>query len=85
MFSAELFQNILMKSSVMEFSSVLAVDYGPVFYQKVAPPKGQFLEFVGGEIIHTKKGLWWIPVLVVTCNICKNKLIHRRCPSDYCE
>ena len=57
MFSAELFQNTLMKSSVMEFSRVLAVDYSPVFYQKVAPPKGQFLEFVGGEIIQTKKSL----------------------------
>ena len=31
------------------------------------------------------KNLWSIPILVATGNICKNRLIHIRCPSGYFE
>ena len=31
------------------------------------------------------KNLWWIPILVATCNICKNRLVHWCCLSGYCE
>ena len=32
-----------------------------------------------------QKSLWWIPILVVTCNISKNRLPHGHYPSGYCE
>ena len=31
------------------------------------------------------KNLWWYPILVATCNICKKRLVHRRYQSGYCE
>ena len=52
-FSLQLYQNNLIKSSVMKLSQL--------------------------------KNLWWIPILVATCSICKNRLVYRRCLSGYCE
>ena len=31
------------------------------------------------------KSLWWIPILVATGNIFKNRFVHRRCSSGSCE
>ena len=77
-FSVQLFQNTLIKLSVMEFSRVL--DYTPwsCFILKNDSTRDNSLKF-------PLKNLWWIPILIATCNICKNRLIHRRCPSGYCE
>ena len=52
-FSLQLYQNNLIKSSVMKLSQL--------------------------------KNLWWIPILVATYSICKNRLVYRRCLSGYCE
>ena len=71
-FSVQLFQNTLIKWSVMKFSRVL-------FYIKKWLHQGQFLEII------PSKNLWWIPILVATCNICKNRLVYRRCLSGYFE
>ena len=83
-FSMQLFQKTLIKSSVMGFSRVLDCTPIVLFYIKKWLHQGQFLEIFRGEIIPTKISVMDY-FLVATCNICKNRLVHRHCLSGYCE
>ena len=55
--SVQLFQNTLIWSSVMEYSSVLDCTSIVLFYIKKWFHQGQFLEIFRGEIIPTKKSV----------------------------
>ena len=53
-------------------------------YIKKRLRQGQFLEMFEGAILPTES-LRWIPILVATCNIFKNRTDHGCCPSGCCE
>ena len=77
-FSAELFQNALMRSWVVvcRLYSCLTL--------KSDSTSDNFLKFLEVRL-SPPKSLWWIPILVAICNICKNRFVHRRCSSGYCK
>ena len=70
-----------MKSPVTEFSRVLGCRLNSCVILKSGDNLLKFLELK----LSPQKSLWWIPVLVATFNICKNRLSLRSCPSGYCE
>ena len=37
------------------------------------------------ELPTQKSSMWWITILAASYNISKNRLVHRRRPSSYCE
>ena len=72
------------KTSVREFSRVLDCTPQFCFVLKSNSNKDNTLKFL--EVgFSPLKSLWWSPILVATSNICENRLVHRRCPSGYCE
>ena len=72
------------KISVMEFSRVLDCTPQSCFVLKNNSNRDNTLKFLEVEFSPLKV-LWWSPILVATSNICENRLVHRRCPSGYCE
>ena len=83
----QLFQNILMEISVMKFRGLLVCRlYSPVMLLKINPPETpqKFLKDFRDKVI-SPKSLRWIPILVATYNISRDKLVQRRFPSGYCE
>ena len=83
-FSVQLFQSTLIKFSVMEFSRVLDCTPWSCFILKNDSTRDNSLKFLEVKL-SPLKNLWWIPILVATCNICKNRLVYRRCLSGYFE
>ena len=73
----QLFQSTLMKRSVTEFGSVLRT-FLPVFWLKIDFKRDNLLKFL--EIRLRSKSLQWIPILVATNKISKNRLVHRCYP-----
>ena len=67
--------------SLVEFWSLYTV---VLFISKNDSTRDNSLKFLEVKL-SPLKNLWWIPILVATCNICKNRLVHRRCLSGYCE
>ena len=57
MFSAQLFQNALVKSSATEFNKVVVLQTVFLSYIKKWFHQEQFLKIFGGEIIPTKKSV----------------------------
>ena len=83
----QLFQNILMEISMMKFRGLLVCRlYSPVFLLKINPPETpqKFLKNFGDKVVSPKSPRW-IPILVATYNISKDKLVQGRFPSGYCE
>ena len=74
----QLFQSTLMKRSMTEFGSVLR-PFLPVFLLKIDFNRDNLLKFL--EMRLCPKSLQWIPILVASNNISKNRLVHRRYPS----
>ena len=83
-FSVQLFQSTLIKSSVMKFSRVLDCTSYSCFILKIDSTRDNSLKYLEVKL-SPLKNLWWIPILVATCNICKLWLVHIRCLSGYCE
>ena len=67
--------------SLVEFWSLYTV---VLFILKNDSTRDNSLNFLEVKL-SSLKNLWWIPILVPTCNICKNRLVHRLCLSGYCE
>ena len=60
------------------------VEFWTVHLYKNYSSRDNFLKFLEVKL-SPLKNLWWITFLVATCNICKNRLVDRRCLSGYCE
>ena len=73
----ELFQIALLKSSVIEFSKVLGCILQSFIMLESDSTRDNYLK----AKVSSQKSMRWIPVLVVTCDICKNRLIVK----GYCE
>ena len=67
----------------MELNRVLGCRLSPVTL-KSHSTRESFLKFLDVKL-SPQKNLSWIPILLATCNISKNRLVHRCCPSGYCE
>ena len=67
--------------SLVEFWSLYTV---VLFISKNDSTRDNSLKFLEVKL-SPLKSMWWIPILVATCNICKNRVIHRCCLSGYCE
>ena len=83
-FMAQLFQNTFIRSSMMEFSRVLGCRLSSSLILKNESTREIFLKFLEVKL-SPQKILWLNPISVATCNICKNRLVHRRCPSGFCK
>ena len=80
----QLFQNILIKISVTGFIRVLHYRLESCVLIRNDPTRSNFL--VPLELrLSPQKCLCWIPILAATYNISKDRLVHERCPSGYCE
>ena len=83
-FSAQYFKTPSCKSTITEFSRVLGFRLYSCLILKSDCTRDNFLKLFKVKLT-PPKSLRWIGILLVTCNIYKNRLAHRRCPSDYCE
>ena len=82
-FLVQLFQNTLMKTSVMKFSTNLGCwQYSFALIKKWLPQR-QFLEVFRDEIF-LKETFVMFPILVATFTISKSRIVQKRCPSAYC-
>ena len=70
--------------NLMEFSRVLNCKLYSCLMLKRHSTRINFLKFLEFKL-SPQKSLRRIPFLVATCNICKNRLVHRRYPSGYYE